>query len=353
MGGSSSRPRLGFAPRPTMSLEPIAPKRALTLYLDDRENNLSQATVYSHRSRLGHFVRWCNANGIENLNELSGRQLQEFRIWRRTEDDLSPVTEKTQMDTLRVFIRWLESMDGVEQDLHSKVRSPTLRKDENVRNEMLDSEQAEAVLRYLKKFEYASRPHVVISLMWHTMMRVGGIHALDVDDYSSDSQTLEVVHRPEIQTALKNAELGERFIALSGEICGLLDVLIETTRPDSSDEYGREPLLASEVGRAHRSTLRSDCYRYTRPCIYANECPHGRVIEDCEARGYESASECPSSSSPHMLRRGGLTHALNGSYPIRPLGDRADVDPLTLSEHYDQRTKREKMEQRRKFLDNI
>jgi len=28
------------------------------------------------------------------------------------------------MDTLRVFIRWLESIDGVEQDLSEKVLSP-------------------------------------------------------------------------------------------------------------------------------------------------------------------------------------------------------------------------------------
>ncbi len=94
-----------------MSLEPIDPERALELYIADRENNVAQATIYSHRSRLGHFIRWCNDEAeITNLNDLSGRQLHEFRIWRRMEGDLSPATEKTQMDTLRVFIKWLESV---------------------------------------------------------------------------------------------------------------------------------------------------------------------------------------------------------------------------------------------------
>lgn len=64
-----------------MSLEPIEPDRAPELYIADRENSVSQATIYSHRSRLGHFVRWCDDEGITNLNELSGRQLHEFRIW--------------------------------------------------------------------------------------------------------------------------------------------------------------------------------------------------------------------------------------------------------------------------------
>lgn len=37
------------------------------------------------------------------------------------------------MDTLRVFVHWLESIDGVEQDLLKKIRSPTLTPDEDAR----------------------------------------------------------------------------------------------------------------------------------------------------------------------------------------------------------------------------
>jgi len=72
-----------------MTLEPIDPETALELYLADRENELSEATLYSHRSRLGHFVRWCDEQGIDNLNELTGRQLHRYRLWRRDEGDLS------------------------------------------------------------------------------------------------------------------------------------------------------------------------------------------------------------------------------------------------------------------------
>lgn len=206
-----------------MSLEPTEPDRALELYIADRENSVSQATIYSHRSRLGHFVRWCDDEGITNLNELSGRQLHEFRIWQRMEGDLSPATEKTQMDTLRVFIKWLESIDGVEHDLHTKVLSPNLTGDDNIRDEMLDSERAERILTYLEKYEYALRPHVVLMLMWHTMMRVGEVHALDCEDYDPAKQSLEVVHRPGTGTTLKNQGKGERLVALSDEVCELLD----------------------------------------------------------------------------------------------------------------------------------
>lgn len=128
--------------RLTISLEPIDAKTALELYLADKKNELSEASLKGHKYRLGHFVRWSNEQEIENLNTLNGRQLHRYRLWRREDADLNKVSEKTQMDTLRVFIRWLESIDGVEQDLTQKVLSPSVNPDENSRDVMLDSSLA-------------------------------------------------------------------------------------------------------------------------------------------------------------------------------------------------------------------
>jgi len=325
-----------------MSLEPIEPKHALDLYIADRQNSVSQATVYSHRSRLGHFIRWCGNNDITNLNSLTGRQLHEFRLWRRMEGDLAPTTEKTKMDTLRVFVKWLESIDAVEQDLHTKVLSPTLSGDDNVRDAMLSSERADRILNYLKKYEYASRAHVALTLMWHTMMRVGEVHSLDCSDYDPVDQSLQVRHRPETGTTLKNQYQGERFVALSEEVCELLDDWLECTRPAVTDNHDREPLVSTPQGRAHTTTLRKDCYRYTRPCVTTGECPHEREIESCDAASYDEASKCPSVKSPHALRRGGITHALQEGWPMKAVGDRANVSETVLSMHYDSRTEEKK-----------
>lgn len=336
-----------------MSLEPIDPETALDLYLTDREPDVTEATLYSHRSRLGHFVSWCEQQDIANLNELTGRKLHQYRLWRRSDGDLSPATEKTQMDTVRVFVKWLESVDGVEADLHTKVRSPTLTGDDNVRDVMLNTERADRILEYLRTYEYASRVHVTLALMWHTMMRVGAIHALDCSDFDSVEQSLQVVHRPDSKTPIKNAESGERYIALSKQMCDLLNDWIEHRRPTTTDEYDREPLITTPQGRAHKTTLRADCYRYTRPCVSTGDCPHDREIEQCPAIDYDNASECPSSVSPHAIRRGGITHALAEEWPSKALGDRADVSQEILERHYDQRSERKKMEQRRKYLSNI
>lgn len=336
-----------------MSLEPIDPEHALELYLDHRRNEVAAQTLRSHRSRLQFFVKWCYKEGISNLNELTGRVLYEYRIWRRNDGDLNTVTEKTQMATLRVFIRFLESIDAVEADLHTKVQLPSLADTQSSRSEMLDADQAEQILSYFSKYQYASLRHIVLALAWRTAMRRGAIHALDVEDYSSDEQYIATAHRAETETPLKNKESGERYIALSDWMTELIDDWLADQRPTVTDRYGRQPLVASNQGRLHPSTIQRIAYEETRPCEYSDTCPHGRDVETCEATDRKSASRCPSSRPPHGIRRGAITHWLSNDVPERVVCDRANVSPDVIDRHYDQRSEQEKMEQRRQYIDDV
>jgi len=336
-------------------LEPITPDEAVQLYLNHRQREVSEATLRSHKSRLSHFIRWCNnEKDIANLNDLTGRTLHEYRLWRRNfNGGIKPVTEKTQMDTLRVFIRFLETIDAVSPDLSDKVLSPDLESNENVRDVMLDKSHADAVLDHLAKFEYASRPHIVLTLEWHTMMRRGAVRAPDLRDYHADDQCLEIRHRPETGTPIKNQEDGERMIALSPQICTLLDDWIDGPRPDVTDEYGRKPLISTTRGRVHVTTVTSIVYNWSRPCRIGAPCPLNRDVEECEAASYESASKCPESVSSHAVRRGSITNHLASDIPVEVVSARANVGRDVLEKHYDRRDEKSKMEQRRKFLRNL
>jgi integrase len=336
-----------------MELEPIDPETAFELYIAEKETSVADATVVSHKSRLRFLLRWCEERDIENLNNLTGRKLQEYRLWRRNVGDLTKASEKTQMDTLRVFVKWLESIDAVEQDLHKKVRSPDLTPGENSRDVMLETDDAEAMLAYLERYEYASIDHVTATLLWHTMLRMGSIRALDVGDYDPEEQSLTIRHRPESDTPLKNKQEGERIIAVSNEVCLVLDDWLREKRPDVTDEYGRSPLLATNQGRMATTTIRTHCYQMTRPCAYGQGCPHDRSEDECEATDRGHSAQCPSSVSPHPFRRGAITHYLQSDVPETVVSDRANVTPDVIDQHYDQRSQREKMEQRREYLKNI
>lgn len=337
----------------THDLEPIKPQDAVDLYLTHRKREVTQATLNSHRSRLQFFTRWCAHNNITNLNTLTGRKLHQYRLWRRTDGDLAPTSEKTQMDTIRVFIRFLETIDAVHPDLHTKVLSPDLDNNENIRTDILTNQTAHTILKHLEKYHYASRPHITLLLMWHTMMRRGAIRALDTTDFHPSQQYLQIRHRPETDTPLKNKTNGERTVALSEKTTNTLTDWIETNRPNTTDQHGREPLLTSKHGRIHRTTPTKITYNWTRPCRIGHDCPIDRNPDTCEAATYNTASLCPESVSSHAIRRGAITHHLKSDVPSDVVSERANVGYEVLEAHYDQRSEVTKMEQRRKYLSNI
>jgi integrase len=176
---------------------------------------------------------------------------------------------------------------------------------------------------------------------------MGAARAIDLRDYHPGEGSVEIRHRPKTRTPLKSQDTGERLVALSDDLCQLLDDWIAERRPDTVDDHGRQPLLTTGQGRLSGSTLRHDVYGFSRPCQVGQECPHGRDPDDCEAVSRDPAAKCPSSVSPHAIRRGAITNHLNSDVPENVVGDRANVSKDVLDQHYDQRTERERMEPRR------
>ncbi len=336
-------------------IEPISPAAAKEMYLEARKNEVSESTLSGYHYRLKHFIRWCqDVEGLDNLNDLSGRDLQRFKTWRRDDGGLKPITLQGQLDALRIFIRWCGSIDAVEQDLHEKFDAlmPELKKTDEQSESILRSDAAGELLEYQRKFEWASRAHVIMELLWHTGIRLGTLHSLDVDDYDPDGERVELHHRPDTGTPLKNGREGERMIALDAEICRLLEDWIEQNRHPVEDDEGREPLLTSRNGRMNRSSIRDAVYRVTRPCFYA-ECPKGRDPDNCEGGSYGGYSKCPVNVSPHDVRRGSITYFLTEDVPEKVVSDRMNVGQDVLDKHYDKRDEAVKVEQRRGYLDNI
>jgi len=143
------------------------------------------------------------------------------------------------------------------------------------------------------------------------------------------------------------------MVALSQYLCEVLEDWIEHNRPEVTDENDREPLFASEQGRLTIATMRERVYTVTHPCYYGDHCPHDRRERDCEATKYGYRSKCPSSVSPHSIRRGAITHFLTEDVPEKVVSDRMDVGQDVLDKHYDRRTEEVKVEQRRGYLDGI
>jgi site-specific recombinase XerD len=338
----------------TDELQPLGPEQAINLYLDHREPEFSRSTLQNQRYRLESFVEWCDEKGIDNINRLTGRHLHEFRVWRRQGNGekhgpVSKVTLQGILSTLRKFLEFAASIDAAEPGLREKVMLPNVSAQEASREEKLDEETATTLIDHLERFEYASREHVILAILWHTGIRLGTIRGFDLRDFDPDEGSLRVRHRPKTGTPLKNQEAAERQIAVGEHYRQVIQDHIDNIRIETTDDHGREPVLTTKFGRMSANAIRNTVYRMTRPCM-VTECPHDRDPETCEAMPTDQASRCPSSRSPHGIRRGAITTHLRDGVPEEVVSDRMNASKDVLEQHYDKRTERERMEQRREFL---
>lgn len=331
-------------------LQPIEPETAIELYLNHREPELADKTMQNITQHLTRFQEWCEKEGIDNLNELTGRKLHEYRLWRQ--DGVAQTTLSINLSSLRVFLKWCQSVDGVPDGLYETVILPTRNRSEEARDEMLNADHAEEMLQWLRTYKYATRTHALLEVMWHTGIRKGTLRSLDVGDFHPRNKTLETNHRPETDTPLKNRKQGERVIALSDHVVDVLNDYLDVHRREKKDDNGRNPLFTTRYGRIGGTAIKRAVYRVTRPCQWGS-CPHNRDPDECDAMIDQDSCLCPSSVSPHPVRRGSITHHLLNDVPDTAVSDRCDVSKDVLDHHYDERTEYEKAETRRKYIDGL
>jgi len=329
-------------------LEPTTPAEAVEWYLDERESDLTQKSLNNHGYRLNQFVDFCDEHDIGNLNALTGRNIHRFRTWRSK--DIKPVTLRGELQTLRVFLEFCASIEAVEPGMRERVQLPNVEAADESREEHLDSDRAEAILEHLERFAYASRDHVVTAILWHTGIRLGSLRTFDLRDFDPDQKCLDLRHRPDTETPLKNKKVAERSIAVSVHYCDVIQDYIDHQRHDVVDDHRRSPLITSSRGRLSDGSIRETIYRVTQPCEIG-ECPHEKDPKVCKYRQHSQRAGCPSSRSPHGIRRGSITDHLREGTPQEVVSDRANVSKEVLDQHYDERTEREKMQIRRDFIE--
>jgi len=323
----------------------LNPQQAKTTYEESRKTDLRESTLKSHHYRLKHFVRWCDIQGIDDVSSLTRPQIDEYANWRRDDGDLTKASMKGQMDTLRVFLRFLERIGAVEPDLHEAVPNVKMSPTEERNDRIVPADEAREILETLDRYHYASVKHVWFLLAWRTSARISSLRALDVEDYDPEDEYM--YYREREGTKLKNGVQGERPVALSKETCSVLDDYLAQNRVEVEDKHGRKPFISSSHGRVHRNTMRRWSYQLTCPSFVgeSTEC-------DCNTNS-KQAYRCDDTVSPHGIRRGSITHFLREGLPEKVVSDRANVSEDVLDKHYDSRSQLEKMNQRRAHLNNI
>lgn len=352
---------IGDGKNELVSEHPVA---VVDYYISINKNEWAKETYLDYSYDLTRLLEYCQYANIEDLTELSSSDLEGFRQWRERDEYIKLVTIDAQLSNIRVFIRWAERMELVERGLADGIEMPDLEISDEVSYQRLSPEHANQIIQYHSQFDYVTRSFAEFVLMWEGLCRRGDVRAIDLEDYDREEGTIELKHRPEEDTPLKNqdgtvnGEGGERIINLPDWVCEIINAYIDGTgdpqhpqRIDSQDSYGRNPLFTTTFGRVSKSTVQRDIYRITQPCRINQECPHGKNPETCEWRNNNDVvSKCESSVSPHPVRRGGICNQIDEEVDKDTISGEADVSREVLDKHYDLRSKEEARQQRREDL---
>lgn len=328
----------------------VSPREAARYFIENRKEEVREDTIRGNRPALKRFATWCEEHD-KDLTQLTGLDIQQYYDDLRNDDtDYAKTTLRNYMGVVRLFLRFLERLDVAPDDISEKVHTPTLEKTDRVRNTEIDPERVQQIVDWLDTYDYAGRDHIIMLLLWRCGMRIGGLHSLDVEDVQEleGDPVLNLRHRPETGTKLKNGVDGERPVNLAQHTVQAVQDYIEHKRIDREDEYGRNPLITTENGRIDKSVIRAICYKWT--------CPQYTGVGTCSCDGrpnQDEAKNCEASVSPHVIRSASITYWRSRDVPVDIVSDRKDVSPDVIEQHYDRRTKEGKAVQRRKYLDNV
>lgn len=335
-----------------MELKPTPPHDAKQRYLKKKRSHVSDKTLYNYTTALKRFLEFLDERKIDDMRDVDSDEIVRFESWRL--DDVKAITCRNDMRTVSNFIRFCETIQAVPVGLHELVVPTKVSEDEEICDDILTRREATNILEYLEKYEYATTRHVTTLILWKTGMRLGGLRALDFKDFDRGRPALELRHRPETGTPLKQKEKGQRDVLLNWEAADVIEDYVHDLRPDVEDDNGRSPLLASQNGRIARTTIQKNIYTATRPCTYnGGKCPFDKNTDTCEALAFDQANKCPGSVSPHALRRGYVTAARNAGQPKDVTGDRVNMGGKILDKHYDKGSYDEKAERRKDHLRDI
>lgn len=335
-----------------MQLKATLPEDAKKRYLKKKRAHVSEKTYYNYNVALRRFLEYLDERGITDMGNVDSDEIVRFESWRL--DDVKPITCRNDMRTVKNFIQFCETIQAVPVGLHELVIPTKVSEDDEICDDVLTQQEAAAILEHLGKYEYGTTRHIAFLILWKTGMRIGGLRALDLGDFDKSRPALELRHRPETGTPLKQKERGERDVLLNWDTADVIADYISDTRPEVQDDHDRKPLLSTSHGRAAETTIQKNIYTATRPCVYnGGSCPYDRDVETCEARRFDRANKCPGSVSPHALRRGYVTAARNAGQPKDVTGDRVNMGGKVLDKHYDKGSHDEKAERRKDHLKDI
>ena len=326
---------------------------AVELFIRRKRADWNGSTERTYQKGLSEFVEYAESASIETTDDLTRWNVGDYTD-HLLEQDFARVTVASRQKKARTWLKYLEAQGIIPLGLHLAIETLSLTDEEQTSDKQLKPEDARSLLEFYRNSPEwrATRQHAVLEVVWHVGCRISGLRALDLDDYEPESGDLKFRNRPDKGTRLKRGKSHERNVTLSETPNEVLRFYVRRERSDKRDEYGRKPLFPTRQGRASDGALRGWMYVATQPCM-AGECPHGKRRPNCEYVPRDAASQCPSTRSPHPIRRGSITWQRNLGFDEETVANRAAATPDVIRRYYDDPDYADELERRRDQTERI
>lgn len=326
---------------------------AADLFIQRNRPNWRGETARTYRKSLDTFEEYAGDSGLDTLEDLKRWNVGQYTNW-LLQSSLARATIYSKQKQARRWLKWLESQGYLDVGIHLAMEPLRLDDKEQTSSNIMRSETIREFLTFYRdsiKWR-ATRGHALLEVIAHTGCRRSGIRALDVDDYDPETRTLTFLDRSESGTRLKEGDAHQRKVILSEAPNEVLYEYVQRERYERHDDTGRRPLFAGTRGRPTKSTITNWLYKATLPCNI-RECPHSRQRHTCQWTAQTKASQCPSSKSPHPIRRGSITWQLNIGRSVTNVAARAATTPNVIRRYYDQPDLDEDLRRRIMDFDDI
>ncbi len=322
-------------------------------YCKRRARTHSPATITQYKRTITDFIDFADQIGVVNTNNVSALLADQYiaHLFDRFESD---ATILTYTKNIRAWLKWLYNRGLIEKSTYKLFNKKDLGLSPKARDDTISEDVIQDILNELHQKRRASPMTALLNLIWNTGIRIGGAQSLDVVDFDLESNTLHIRHRPESGTRLKNGNQddgsegdGERDVLLHPRVAEILNLYIQATRPNVTDEFGRDPLFATSYGRASTSTLRRWIYKATS-CQWTSE----QISDACDGTCNPDSDVCTYSYYPHAIRRGAIVSQLRNGLDMDDTVMRFNVSRSIIAKHYDTRSKSQLKEDRADAVKN-
>jgi len=157
------------------------------------DHGLSEATLRKNTENAQRFLSWLESSGRSTLMDLTVADVDAYLAWR-----LAPLRRTTRSgvcNSLRSFLRYLQSQKLVSRDLSPTVTGPKLYRFEEIPR-ALSEEQVQAVLRCARqdRSPIGLRDYAMLLLLATYGLRAGEVTGLRLDDICWRQERLRIRH---------------------------------------------------------------------------------------------------------------------------------------------------------------